>query len=186
MKTLDALLTRVSNPSLSDPAPTKEHMYLVYQAALRAPDHAWLRPWRFIQVTGKGRGKLANTLLISAKKKSEVSEEMKKKILSMPLRAPMIIIVCANIVNRSNVPPIEQIQSCAAATQNILLALHDMGYGAFWRTGVFSSNNNKYISKELGLSKNTEVLGYLYVGTAKAKSKEIPILKNSDFVSIWI
>jgi nitroreductase len=67
----------------------------------------------------------------------------------------------------------------------MLLALHDMGFGAFWRTGNFASHSNQYIAKELGLLKGCEVLGYLYIGTIKSKGKDIPKLKNYDFVTIW-
>ena len=34
-------------------------MDIVYKAALRAPDHAWLRPSSFIEVSGKGLDKLS-------------------------------------------------------------------------------------------------------------------------------
>ena len=51
METINTLLTRVSVSNLTDPYPLKKDMDLVYQAALRAPDHGRLRPWRFIQVT---------------------------------------------------------------------------------------------------------------------------------------
>lgn len=183
MKTLDALLTRISNPNLSEPHPSKEDMEIVYQSALRAPDHAWLRPWRFIEVTGKGRSKLADIFINTAKKIGKVSEVMEKKFSLMPFRAPMIIVIIVKKVERPNVPAIEQIQSTAAATQNMLLALHDMGFGAFWRTGKFVSHSNEFISKELSLSDECEVLGYLYVGTPSAKGKDIPKLNYQNFVT---
>ena len=185
MQTIDALLTRISNPYLSEPAPNKDNMSLVYQAALRAPDHSWLRPWRFIQVTGRGRSKLGKVFVRSIKAIEDISEETDKKFSQMPLRAPMIIIIITKVVDKLNVPRIEQIQSTAAATQNMLLALHDMGYGAFWRTGKLVTQSNKFISKELGLEESCEVLGYLYVGTPNAKGKDVPILNNEDFVKIW-
>ena len=97
----------------------------------------------------------------------------------------MIIVVIAEIVFKPNVPRIEQIQSTAAATQNILLALHDMGFGAYWRTGKYITENNKYISKELSLSPQSEVLGYIYIGTPSVKPQEIPHLKNEDYVIKW-
>ena len=185
METINALLTRRSISQLTDPAPSKEQMELVYQAAFRAPDHAWLRPWRFIEVTGKGRNKLAEVFLNVSKKDGEVDDEKKKKIASLPLRSPMIIIVIANLIEKPNVPRIEQIQSTAASTQNILLALHDMGYGAYWRTGKYITENNKYIVDELSLPSNSEVLGYLYIGTPSLEAKEIPHLKKEDFVISW-
>ena len=110
---------------------------------------------------------------------------MQKKFSLMPFRAPMIIVIIAEIKERPNVPPIEQIQSTAASAQNILLALFDMGFGAFWRTGNFTSHNNVFIAEELSLSEKSEVLGYLYVGTPSSKGKDITKLNNSDYVTYW-
>ena len=185
METIKALLSRRSISQLKEPVPSKEEMKLVYQAALRAPDHAWLRPWRFIEVTGKGRNKLADAFINVSKKENEIDQEKEKKITFLTSRAPMIIVVVANIVLKPNVPRIEQIQSTAAATQNILLALHDMGYAGYWRTGNYITENNKYIAKQLSLSNESEVLGYIYVGTPAVEAKEIPNLKNEDFVTNW-
>ena len=50
METLEAIQTRNSVPLLTDPAPTSEEMSEVYKGALRAPDHARLRPWKFIEL----------------------------------------------------------------------------------------------------------------------------------------
>ena len=46
MSILKDIQTRNSIPFLDEPAPSEEEMIEVYKAALRAPDHAWLRPWR--------------------------------------------------------------------------------------------------------------------------------------------
>ena len=53
MNTIDALLTRNSVPRLTTPIPTKDQLEIAYRCALRAPDHAWMRPWKFIQISGK-------------------------------------------------------------------------------------------------------------------------------------
>ena len=185
METLKALRSRVSVSQLTEPFPNKNKMDIVYQSAFRAPDHGYLRPWRFIEVTGSGRSKLANIFLKSAKRIGQVDEEKEKKILALPFRAPMIIIIIANIIDKPKVPRIEQIQSTAAAAQNMLIALYDMGYGAYWRTGNYSSENNKNIAEELSLSAASEVMGYLYVGTPKAELKKIPELNTKDFVTYF-
>jgi len=186
METMKTLLSRRSISKLKSPHPSKEEMDEVYQAALRAPDHAWLRPWKFIEISGESRNKLAKAFIESTKKSEELDPERENKIAALPLRSPMIIVVIAKInYDKPNVPRLEQIQSTAAATQNILLALHDKGYGAYWRTGKYSTERNKYISNELNLNNNDEVLGYLYVGTPEVDSPKVPELENQDFVTYW-
>ncbi|MFZ3183474.1 MAG: nitroreductase family protein, partial [Pseudomonas sp.] len=58
MEALDALLNRVSVPRLTEPAPDAAQRELLFRAALRAPDHGQLRPWRFITVEGAAREQL--------------------------------------------------------------------------------------------------------------------------------
>ena len=60
-----------------------------------------------------------------------------------------------------------------------------MGYGAYWRTGNYSTENNKYIANELSLNNTSEVLGYLYVGSPAGESKKIPSLNKEDYVTNW-
>ena len=62
MNALDNILNRVSARSLTEPYPTQDEMNKVFKGALRAPDHAWLRPSSFIQVTGEGIDKLSEIL----------------------------------------------------------------------------------------------------------------------------
>ena len=59
MKKLDNILKRNSARLLQEPYPTKVEMNSVYKAALRAPDHAWLRPTSFIEIKDKGIEKLS-------------------------------------------------------------------------------------------------------------------------------
>ena len=183
---MKTLLSRRSISKLTSPQPSRDDMEDVYQAALRAPDHAWLRPWKFIEITGDSRNKLAQAFINSTKQSEELDEEREKKIAALPLRAPMIIIVISKVnYDKPNVPRLEQIQSTAAAAQNILLALHDKGFGAYWRTGKYSSERNKHIASALSLENNEEVLGYLYVGTPEVDAPKIPELENKDFVTYW-
>ena len=51
MDALNLLLNRSSHPRLQAPAPEGEELTNIMQAALRAPDHACLSPWRFIAVS---------------------------------------------------------------------------------------------------------------------------------------
>ena len=55
MDTITALTTRVSSPRLQEPGPSDSQLDLLLQAAIRAPDHGLLRPWRFIVLSGDQR-----------------------------------------------------------------------------------------------------------------------------------
>ena len=184
METLEAIQTRNSVPLLTDPAPTSEEMSEVYKGALRAPDHARLRPWKFIEVRGDSRDKLAKIFIDTATAlNSDLSENEISKLQKAPHRAPMIIILAANIKEHPKVPEIEQIISLGAAAQNILLGIHEIGYSAVWRTGNMAFNPE--ITKFLGLEENFKIIGDLYVGTSTGKEKPIPELEIKDFLEVW-
>ena len=180
MNALDNILKRVSARELSKPYPTKDEMSLVYEAALRAPDHAWLRPSSFIEVKENGLEKLSSLFLKYAKS-INASDEIIEKYKKAPFRAPMIIILVNTFKEHPKVPAIEQKLSTATAAQNIMLALNSMNYSSMWRTGKLAFNKN--IQSGLGLNDNQEILGYLYVGTEVGTKKKIPNLDIDDFVS---
>jgi len=184
LETLEAIQTRNSVPLLTDPAPTSEEMSEVYKGALRAPDHARLRPWKFIEVRGDSRDKLAKIFIDTATAlNSDLSENEISKLEKAPHRAPMVIILAANIKEHPKVPEIEQIISLGAAAQNILLGIHEIGYSAVWRTWNMAFNPE--ITKFLGLEENYKIIGYLYVGTSTGKEKPIPELEIQDFLEVW-
>jgi nitroreductase len=94
----------------------------------------------------------------------------------------MIVILVNTFTEHPKVPAIEQKLSTAAAAQNLMLSLNAQGYGAIWRTGKLAFN--KTIAKDLGLSQNQEILGFLYIGTNTGKNKKVPDLDVDKFVSI--
>jgi nitroreductase len=181
MDALNNILNRVSARELAQPYPSNDEMKLVYQAALRAPDHAWLRPSSFIEVKGEGLNRLSKIFHEYALTLNDLSEEIINKYKNAPYRAPMIIILVSTFKEHPKVPSIEQKLSTATAAQNISLALNAMKYSCIWRTGKLAFN--KTIQEKLGLSTNQEILGYLYVGTEIGKKKKIPSLDIDDFVS---
>jgi nitroreductase len=184
MDAIENLLTRNSPRELSLPAPSKEDMQEIYQAALRAPDHAWLRPSRFIEVRGESLQKLSNIFEDFANEHIEnITPELLEKYKAAPFRAPMIVILATKITEHPKVPATEQMLSTAAAAQNILLGLHAKNYAGIWRTGKFAFN--KIVSQKLGLSAEHEIIGYLYIGTQTGTIKKIPKLNIDDFVTYW-
>ena len=180
MDALQNILNRVSARSLKSPHPSKEEMDIVYKASLIAHYHAWLRPSSFIEVSDKGLEKLSKIFFDFANTIPDIKEEIKEKYKNAPYRAPMIIILVNTFKEHPKVPKIEQKLSTAAGAQNILLSLRALGYSAIWRTGKLAFN--PFVSSRLGLNKDQEILGYLYVGTAVGKNKKIPEIDVENFV----
>src|SRR5690554_3214010 len=101
---LQNLLSRQSRGKLSEPAPTVEQRQNLYRAALRAPDHAQLRPWRFLEIAGEGRqalGALFARLLLAAK--PDATDDDIEREQQKPLRAPLIIVVIAHLQDHPKV-----------------------------------------------------------------------------------
>jgi nitroreductase len=163
MDALEALTTRASAKTYGDTAPAKDHLARVLQAAVRAPDHGRLRPWRFMLVEGDQRRKLGELLAASALRRipglgaGDLQREREKA-----MRAPLVIIVACRVVPGTKVPAIEQILAAGAAAQNILLALHALGYAATWKTGDAAYDPEMKIA--LGFSADDHLVAFIYTG----------------------
>ena len=184
MDAIENLVKRSSSGHLDLPIPNREELDLIYQAALRAPDHKGLKPSRFIEVSGEGLDKLSNIFINFVKENDpDADESTIEKFRRMPYRAPLIIILVSGYKENTGVPEIEQMMSTACSAQSILLALNALHYSGMWRTGRLSFNRS--ISDLLGLQKNETVIGYLYIGTNVGPKKQKDSPNNNDFVEIW-
>jgi nitroreductase len=164
MDAIEALNTRVTAKTYGADAPTKEHLAVALQAAVRAPDHGRLRPWRFMFLEGDQRRRFGELLAESAKRRTPaLSEGDLQRERAKAMRAPMIIIVICRVVPGTKVPAIEQILAAGAATQNILLALHSLGYAAAWKTGEAAYDPE--VKKSLGLATDDHLIGFVYAGS---------------------
>lgn len=183
MEATELLINRVSSPVLEGPAPTAEQLDLIYRAALRAPDHGNLKPWRFIQIEGEGRDRLADLFIEVAKTKNpDMSDAEIEKLRGKPLRAPMIIVVVAKLTDHPKVPQIEQQIAAGCAAHGILLAAFAQGVDAIWRTGSMAFD--PMVFRGLGLEENEQITGFLYLGKAR-KHRALPDLNPADFVQQW-
>ena len=163
MDALEALNTRASAKTFGDTAPSKEHLAIVLQAAVRAPDHGRLRPWRFMLIEGNQRRKLGELLAASALRRVPgLGEGDLQRERDKAMRAPLVIVVSARIVPCTKVPAIEQLLAAGSAAQNILLALHALGYAAAWKTGEAAYDTE--VKKSLGLAADDHIVGFVYTG----------------------
>lgn len=98
MQALDALLNRVSVPRLLEPAPTQAQRDVLFAAAMRAPDHGQLRPWRFLTVEGAAREQMGTLLAEAARlQDADAPQAAIDKAQNGPLRAPLVVVVLSLI-----------------------------------------------------------------------------------------
>lgn len=66
---------------------------------------------------------------------------------------------------------------------NLLNALHVLGYGGFWFTGL--NARDCAIQRALGLGDDDELLGFLFVGTPVKAPSAAARPSPQDFVREW-
>ena len=136
METLEAIHTRQSIGQVKpDPVP-RDLIEKILSAAVQAPNHYKVRPWRFVVLTGAARNKLGEAMAYSTKaSKPDATEDELQKDRAKPLRAPVVIAVAVDKPGLTKAKEIENVCATAAAVQNMLLAAHALGLAAMWRTG---------------------------------------------------
>ncbi len=113
---------------LDEPAPSAEELALMVQAALRAPDHGGLVPYRFSVVAGPARAALADLFEQVAREAGKPAETLAIE-RERALRAPMSVAVIARIDQGHPLAPVhEQWIAVGGALTNFLSAAHGLGY----------------------------------------------------------
>jgi nitroreductase len=165
---IENLLSRASVKLLGEPAPDDAQLRVIFEAAVRAPDHGKLRPWRFFVVRGEARQKLSELFVEGVKRRepganaAQIEKEREK-----PVRAPLTIVVVAKTVVGHKIPAFEQALSAGAAAMNILNTVHALGFAAKWVTGA--NCYDAEFRREFGLDAADQLLGFIHVGTPMEK-----------------
>ena len=184
MDALDALTTRRSPAQFAEPAPDDETLAEILRAAMRAPDHGKLKPWRFITLRGDARLRFGDVMADAMKwREPDAPENMLERERVKPLRAPLIVVLVAAIKENHKIPVVEQLLAAGAAAQNIMVAAHALGYGAAWKTGEPAYDN--YVKEALGLAPSDAIVGFLYLGTAAVMPQATAQTDLKDFVRAW-
>jgi nitroreductase len=165
--TIKAIYTRQSVGKVKpDPLP-RSLIEKLLSAAVQAPNHYKVRPWRFVVLTDAAREKLGDVMAqafldrfpdLPPNAKSKATEKEHSK----PLRSPVLIAVGVDKPVESKVVEIENVCAAAAACQNLLLAAHDMGLAAKWRTG--HPARDARIKQFLGFEPDQYLIAFIYIG----------------------
>jgi nitroreductase len=110
---LDYIFRRRSIRRYTDEIVTDQQIKYILEAAMAAPSSNNLKPWHFIVIQDR-------------QKLNQIAE--KHPHAKMLFQAPLAIVICGDVVHS----PKYWYQDCAAATENILLALPELGLGGVW------------------------------------------------------
>lgn len=145
-----------------DPVP-RELIEKVLSAAVQAPNHFRVRPWRFVVLTGEARNRLGDVMADSLRKRQPDSPESALAAeRARPLRAPVLIAVGVDRPSEPKVQEIENVCAAAAAVENMLLAAHALGLGAMWRTGPAALD--PAVKAWLGFEPGQHLIAFVYIG----------------------
>ena len=184
MDVFEAIQSRHSQGKVKpDPVP-REMIEKLLDAAVQAPNHYKVRPWRFVVVTGEGRHRLGQVMAASQQERHpEFPIEAFDKCREVPLRAPVMIAVGVDKPGEVKVLEIENIAAAAAAIQNLLLAAHAMGLGAKWRTGEWARDPK--VKEVLGVEADQHIIGFIYIGYPEFVS-EPPARPSFEDRTVWM
>ena len=163
MNLIEGIHSRQSIPKvLPDPVP-QELIQKLLSAAVQAPNHFRVRPWRFVVLTGQARVRMGEVMAQSLlERQPDSSESELERERGRPLRAPVLIAVGVDKPAEPKVVDIENVCATAAAVENMLLAANELGLGAMWRTGPAASD--PAIKAFLGFEGDQHIISFVYIG----------------------
>jgi nitroreductase len=165
MNVIEAIYARQSVGNVKQDEIPRADIESMLGAAVQAPNHYKVRPWRFVVIAGEARKQLGEALAQAFLRKSpQVGQDGLDKERAKPFRAPLIIAVGVDRPAEPRVQEIENVCAAAAACQNILLAALELGIAGYWRTG--DAVRDPQVKALLGLAPDQELIALLYLGYA--------------------
>lgn len=185
---IDLLLKRNSMKLVHGPGPSNKELDIILRAAMTAPDHGAIRPWRFKIIRGKEAIKEFADLSYKLRQASDnpFTEEKLASSKAWLYEVPLVIAVATQVNHQvtHKIDEIEQYLATGAAMTQILNACHFLGYGAFWSTGIAT-----YIEEfqtAIGFdSLDYRLLGFIAIGTPKVPVPQKERPNYQDFTQEW-
>ena len=178
MEVLEAIHGRYSQGKVKPDAVPRELIEKLLDAAVQAPNHYKVRPWRFVVVTDLSvRQRLADAMAVDFQSDLERDGLSPEKIQAQIQRskeritsAPLAILLCLDMSEMDSYPDEKRskaeymmvVQSVAAAGLQLLLAAHAEGLGGVWACWPLFAQ--EIIQRTLNLPQAWEPQGMFFVG----------------------
>jgi len=184
MDVFEIIHQRHSHKKVKPDAVPRELIEKLLDAAVQAPNHYKVRPWRFVVLTGDARHRLGDAMSASLRERHpEFPQEAFDKAHNTPLQAPVVIAVGVDKPTEAKISEIENIAAVSAAIQNILLAAEALGLGSKWRTGEWATDGR--VKEFLGLQADQHLIGFVYLGYPDVTSDH-PARPSFEDRTVWM
>lgn len=183
---IKTLQSRNSVKFVQAPGPDSNEFAEIMQAAMCAPDHGRLRPWRFKLISPEHREKLIDMAIEAREQDGNPYDkpqivQMRRWLSQAPV---MLAVACYIDHTNERIPHTERVLATGAAVMNILNAAHAAGYAAYWSTGI--GTYTQAVPEALGFDElEYQFMGFVTIGTPlrEAEPKERP--DYQEFLSEW-
>jgi nitroreductase len=175
----------ISPRRLGNPAPALGEIRHFVEAAITAPDHGMLKPWRFLLIDDEYRTLLADAFACA---EYELHPDAARGALARArdkaLAGPRLVaLVAVTRAGRPEVPVAEQLVSVGAALQNFLLAARAAGYDSMIVSGEKTATTALRIA--FGLGANERLIGFIALGTVINAPPCKPRPSGDDHFAVW-
>ena len=164
------------------PGPSWAQLRLAVSAALRAPDHGKLVPWRVVEIEAAQRNSLGELFAQDAVAvgKSEPEVEIER---SRAHNGPVLVAWIVRIEDTvAEVPAHEQWMCAGGALTNFLNALHLMGFGAKTMSGRKCRHP---AVRDAFCAPGEELAGFVCIGTPTREPKARTSEDVDAVLSVW-
>ena len=186
--TIDLLLTRrsVLAKDMISPGPSNEELQTILRCGLRVPDHSRAEPWR-VQILDKPAQQALGDFCaeLFQREHPEANEVLVELERQRPQRSPTLLVVTFHVNEQklAKIPEVEQLLSCAALCQNILVATAAMGYRGQWLTDWPAYHPE--VIEYLGHGEGTQIVAFIHIGSVETLPNERPRPEFDNIVSEW-
>ena len=169
--------------TITAPGPSSEELEHILTAGSRVPDHGKIVPFYYLVFEGEARAQAGDVIAQAYQKAHPDCREGKaEKERERFMRAPLVIgLVWRQRMSKN--PLWEQMLTCGAAGQNIVLAANALGYGAQWLSEWYAYDED--VRTGLGLDERDVVAGFIYIGTASEHPEDRDRPDMDEIVNHW-
>ena len=172
--------------NMSEPGPSDDELNTIIAAGVRVPDHGRVGPWRIQIIRKEAQAKLGALYGKLFKEDNPgAPDDLVEFNRQRPQRSPILLAITfhPDPERYDKVPHTEQILSCGALCQNILNGAHAVGYVAQWITAWPAYHGE--VKKALGHAAETEIVGFIHIGSATEAPQERKRVGAESVVSEW-